>query len=1029
MASIVVLLSYLAAFLATSLALAAWQRKPTSWTRPIAVMMLALAQWSLALALELTARKPEAVSIWRSLQIVGAAIMPAAWFVFVAHYSAHDGLVSGYRRRILYVIPAITIVLAFTNPRHRLIWTSLPAANDGAGGAFGWWHTLQLLYSLSLTLCGLALLGPTMRRMKGQPRWNPPVIALGIILPLSGYLLQTIGYESLGRLALLPLFLGGGVACLAWTVVHQQIFDLVPIAREMVLNNMTDGVLVVNSQDRIVEINPAAEAIIDRPGSEVLGQRIVEIMPQWSDIWYDAVIKGEVHTEIKVTATGNERCYDLRFTPIYTGSGHASGRLLVMRDITEHKRTENQLLGQRQLFANLVAVARATSEGASLQATLQNALDVTTGLTRAEYGSLFLLDSGGRVTHSILARGKTAPGSRRKIVGTVMDKGLAGWAVRNRQTALIYDTADDDRWVTFPDQPYTARSVLVVPITSGRDVPGVLTLQHSQRGVFDEDDEALLRAASDQMALALHKAQLFEEQLHLGSRQRILYEALTTLGGHLEPATVVHLAAETIARLTGWSAVGIYAPHKDNGKLKLRAGAGLLAERQGSERMFESGALERAFNRGRTLALLGVEPSDDEYDERPCLPSAIFVPLQHAGSQLGLLVVGAEDAAALNEDDVLLAESLAETVALAMTNAQLFQEIADEHRRLEALIESSRDGIILVGHRQHVLFLNHTSIELLGLAGEPEDWMYRPLSELLAPLGVDSHYLHMSDSQDDSEEMTVAEGEFDLKARSLRWQNLPVRTEMATLGRLVVLEDVSKERALQRMREDLTHTMVHDLRNPLNIVSGSLEMMDQRLPDMGGDAQHLLDIARQSTERMLHLVNGILNISRLESGKMPLNRAQVDLPELIDLVLDANMPLAHEKGIRMCRLNGVQGESVSAAFVDEELVERILQNLVGNAIKFTPPGGSITVQTLEESDDMVKIAVRDSGPGIPQDIRDQLFEKFVTGLQAQRGSGLGLAFCRMAVEAHGGRIWIESRPGDGASFFFTLPKAPVDEES
>lgn len=265
-----------------------------------------------------------------------------------------------------------------------------------------------------------------------------------------------------------------------------------------------------------------------------------------------------------------------------------------------------------------------------------------------------------------------------------------------------------------------------------------------------------------------------------------------------------------------------------------------------------------------------------------------------------------------------------------------------------------------------------------------------------------------------------------MESRALHWTNLPVISGKTPLGRLVVLQDVTHERQLQRMRDDLTHAMVHDLRNPLNIVSGTLTMLAEQLRGQEPDAQQLLTLATGSTARMLDLVNGILNISRLETGHMPVNRQPLEMTTLVREVLDAQRSLAAEKQIVL--ENGLP-QTEAAVDADPGLIARVLQNLVGNAVKFTPPGGSIGVQveTIAES---VRVTVNDSGPGVPPEIEKQLFNKFVRGEQRERGSGLGLAFCRMAVEAHQGEIWYEGRPGKGARFVFSLPVAtstPHDE--
>ena len=278
----------------------------------------------------------------------------------------------------------------------------------------------------------------------------------------------------------------------------------------------------------------------------------------------------------------------------------------------------------------------------------------------------------------------------------------------------------------------------------------------------------------------------------------------------------------------------------------------------------------------------------------------------------------------------------------------------------------------------------------------------------------------------------VGEGEFEVFPRSIQWLNLPVLADGRPLGRLWVLHDVTEERLLAKMREDLTHTMVHDLRNPLTGISTALQLLDSKLVEVITPAQHrLFEIATNSTQRMVDLVNSILDLSRLEKGKMPLNRTPLSLPDLFAETLRLQSPLYSAKHLQV---GSDASPTLPLAFADTEVIERVLQNIVGNAIKFTPAGGTITIQATELAGKVsacenaqevpcsfLRVSVTDSGPGVPPELRDKLFEKFVVGEQQERGSGLGLAFCKLAVQAHGGDIWVESGPTGGAVFVFTLP--------
>ena len=521
--------------------------------------------------------------------------------------------------------------------------------------------------------------------------------------------------------------------------------------------------------------------------------------------------------------------------------------------VIRQKQVEMELRQQKDLFESLTAVARATASGPTLEATLRNALNVAVQLTKAEYGSLFQLDTEGRVTVSIL--GQSGLIERHEAVDGVMDRGLAGWVVRHAQPALLADTQLDDRWLPLPGRSYVVRSALVVPILSEGPVCGVLSLLPSAVGHFTVGDQLLLQSAADQMALS-------------------------------------------------------------------------------------------------------------------------------------------------------------------MNNARLYQAVADDQTRLQALIESSRDGIVLIGVDGLVRVVNSAALSLLCLPGTPDAWLRRPVLFAIRHLRAHARpaaRLAVSEMRRARRGVPwTGQGECEIGPRMLLWMNLPVETGVTQMGRLLVLRDLTQQRQLERMREDLTHTIVHDLRNPLTSVKGALDMMARSPKAQPG----MLDIARSSAEQMLRLVNTILDVSRMESGQMPLTLEAVALAPLVADLFQQQLPDAESCGIQ---LQSEIPADFPLLWCDEPLIKRVLQNLVANALKYSPSNSALRVSAEVQPSGTALIKVIDNGMGIPQELQGRLFQKFASTQRAERGTGLGLAFCRLAVEAHRGSIWAESTPGQGTTFAFTLP--------
>ncbi len=239
--------------------------------------------------------------------------------------------------------------------------------------------------------------------------------------------------------------------------------------------------------------------------------------------------------------------------------------------------------------------------------------------------------------------------------------------------------------------------------------------------------------------------------------------------------------------------------------------------------------------------------------------------------------------------------------------------------------------------------------------------------------------------------------------------------------RVSVLES-EKQRLeeLQRLRQETTELIIHDLRNPLSAIAISLKMLTLVLPEDVLQANHeLLEIAQTSTQRMQRLVDSLLEVSRMETGEARFDMRSFNLGPLLHDVAQRNAILAR-KGVKI----DTEIPFDLPVVADHEKIERVLVNLLDNAMKYTPENGCIWVQSGQRGDS-VWVSISDTGPGIPVEDRERIFERFTQGASEKlkrRGFGLGLAYCRLAIERHGGRVWAQDGPnGVGSRFTFTLP--------
>ncbi len=337
-----------------------------------------------------------------------------------------------------------------------------------------------------------------------------------------------------------------------------------------------------------------------------------------------------------------------------------------------------------------------------------------------------------------------------------------------------------------------------------------------------------------------------------------------------------------------------------------------------------------------------------------------------------------------------------------------FLDLAPVARDL--LIEELGDGVLVLDMEGRVIDLNPAACDLIGIERD----VVGQASAIALPAWLEQVACR--------QEQDRAQVEIPLTGQPRRYMEVHIialRDHSGELtGNLVLLRDITASKRLDKLREDMIRTIVHDLRNPLGNILMILEMVRTR---QDAEVPELLDLAERSVEHMLELVNSILDINRLERGQLPLHRISLDVASLIEEALSRENPLARKKSIQF---SSEIAPDLPPADGDLMLIRRVLQNLIGNAVTFTPSGGKVHMSAgVDAEQRMLLISVADTGLGIPAEVEPYLFQTFAAGQGRGSGSGVGLAFCRLAVEAHGGRIWAENVPQQGATFYFTIPMA------
>jgi PAS domain S-box-containing protein len=330
----------------------------------------------------------------------------------------------------------------------------------------------------------------------------------------------------------------------------------------------------------------------------------------------------------------------------------------------------------------------------------------------------------------------------------------------------------------------------------------------------------------------------------------------------------------------------------------------------------------------------------------------------------------------------------------------------------DQILEHLIDGLLVLDVNNRVADINPKAREWLKIdAGRV---IGRPISDFAYAMELVSQFRNVESAQVEIQLRQSSVSDIELRIAPLVDENGKLA------GRLFIARDISERKQVEKMRNDLTHSLIHDLRNPLAIITLSLDLLKtQLITTLDKEQLITFETAEQSTQQIVNLVRSILDINRLESGKMPLKREQVSLQKIATDAIKTQILVARKKRVLL-------QENIAAhilpIMIDEELIKRVFQNLLDNAVKFSVEGGVVKIKAgYNPNGKEVIVSISDTGPGMDAEVKKRLFEKFVTGNVKGSGSGLGLAFCRLVIEAHGGRIWVEETSEIGTTISLSIP--------
>ncbi|MFL7790842.1 MAG: PAS domain S-box protein [Anaerolineae bacterium] len=795
------------------------------------------------------------------------------------------------------------------------------------------------------------------------------------------------------------------------------------------LGNSPHPILVINPDTSIRYANPALEKLTGFSAAEVIGKKVP--YPWWTEEAQEQESR-QLKNRLERETHRLEKCFqrkdgkpfwvEINATPVI-GDGEFKYRLINLLDITERKQAEKEIQRRTAHLEALNAVIATAASALILTDLLGTALEHTLQALGLEIGAIW--HSGQYAIRGI--RQEADQANLHEILA-------AGIAVNER--VIVEDwqkiTVDDPLLTLAPLlTSFDIRASLAIPIQfEERQIGGLAMLSPAPR-TWATDEVAMVEAIGQQLGAAIERLHLLQAEREQRELAEALQEASSIVGSSLETDEVLDLILEQVERVVPGDEFNIMLATDDGKAQNVRKrGYKRLPKKDCETRaeyiIDEIPNLHKMMETGEAIIITDTTQDPDwvVFGERGPQLSYIGAPIKLGGITVGFLNVNGIRADLFSSDDAQRLQAFADQAAIAIENSRLYQqlrsyaekletrvqertaEIQAQYAQLEAILHSSSDGIIVTDSQGSIVRSNPVANIWLTQTLSPED--AARLKEAIQDLT--------------SRATEKPETVLDLTGLDLELRAAPVTETKGEETTVVTIHDITYLKALDRMKSQFVSNVSHELRTPITTIKLYAALMQKSPREKWTE---YLDILAQEADRQARLVEDILQISRIETGRLEISPRPTLLNELVESVFISQQPLAQERKLAAEYNPADPGPE---ALVDPDRMTQVLTNLVANAIQYTPRGGNITISTAEKEMDgrmLATITVTDTGMGIAEEELPHIFERFFRGEQPRSmqvpGTGLGLAIVKDIVELHGGQVTVKSELDIGTSFTIWLP--------
>jgi PAS domain S-box-containing protein len=924
----------LGAALALLVAGVVWSHRSMPGSVALTCLMLLVAQWSIASAAEGIVPGLEAKILWAKISYLGVVFVPLCLLTFAARYTAQDRWLRPAAFAALLIIPILTLILVATNELHRLIWSRVVWNGTNLAGVAVYEHGLAfwliLGYNYLLVLAATILLVRAVIRSPELYRGQWVAMLVGAALPWLGNLVYVSGLVPVPGLDLTPLAFALSGLVIAWAMYRYQLFAVVPVARDLLVERMDDGVIVLDDRDHLVDVNPAAGHLLGFIPAAVLGQTTQGALAQYPDLLACCGADAGTHTEVRLSSEPL-RYVNVRLSPLHDHRGHFVGRLLMLTDITRRKEAEAAEHEQRVFATALRDSASVLNSSLNLDTVLDQLLDQVSRVLPYDAAAVSLVENA---SFARVARRRSYRSSLEAVpVGLeIADTPDLHQMATTRNPLAIPDTHADPHWLCTPGFEWI-RSFVGAPVCEDDRIVGFLTVESATPGHYGAEDAAHLQAFADPAAVAIRNARLFAETSHRAEQMATLNRIGLAITSGLELNRVLEALYEQCRQVVAAECFYVALYDADTEEIHFPFFRDHDVPITVGPVDLDTGLTGRVLRSGHTLYVPDLLDTATPESQQVRLAGAalprsfVAIPLVLRDEVLGVLSVQNYRPAAYDAADIHLLETIATQAAIAVDNARLY---TGARRAREATEAANRE-------------------------------------------------------------------------LAMRLDELEARNQEL---------------------DAFSHTVAHDLKNPLSQVLGFAELLAEEgdaLPPE--DFRHSLRVISWASAKMNNIIEELLLLAQVRRAEVA-----VVLLSMVPLVTEALVRLqsqCEELGAEVIWSGGAGWPLVMG---HGAWIEEVWVNYISNALKYGGRPPRIEIGTTPEVDGMVCFWVHDNGKGLTSEEQTRLFAPFERISQTRiSGYGLGLSIVRRIIEKLGGRVSVTSQVGQGSTFSFTLPAADQDD--